>query len=169
MPIAEAAFGEKAGLVTMPTSAAAASFYLAARADALHNFLARVTTLCETQMRCFERRFVRNHRVVEIIREPRDAGFESQRVERAHADGRAVRGGNSGGHAFPEHPEMLARSDDFSPGAAEVRKPNQMRGHPVDGKFRICKFRKAFERQSARLCHDRARLWTFHRTTAGLV
>src|ERR1700683_2375339 len=98
-------------------------------------------------MRCFERRFVRT----------------------PHADGRAVRGVNSGVHALPEQPEMLARSDDFSPGAAEVRKPNQMRGHPVDGKFRICKFRKAFERQSARLRYDRARLWTFHRTTAGLV
>src|SRR5580704_3955120 len=97
---------------------------MAARTHPLHNFLSGVAALGKANMRRFERRFVRNYCVVEIVGEPWNSGFETQRVERGHADRRAVRGVNSCMHALPKQPEMFARRNNFRALAAKVRAPN---------------------------------------------
>ena len=120
-------------------------------------------------MRCFERRFVGNYRVVEIVREPRDSGFEAQHVKRSHADTGAVRGVNSGVHTLPKQPEVFARSDDFRAMAAKMSAANKMRGNTVYGNLCVSKFRKTFQREPASLRDDGAGLRSFHRKTAELV
>src|SRR5580693_6895479 len=94
---------------------------MAARTHPLHNFLSGVASLGETNVRRFERGFVRNYCVVEIVGEPWNSGLETQRVERGHADRRAVRGVNSCVHAVPKQPEMFARRDNFRTVAAKAR------------------------------------------------
>src|ERR1700723_1685692 len=142
MPMAAFAAGGNAALVMMPTSLVSATALSAARAfaiadcaawlstlcasvswarrrvsgvggSALDNFLAGVAAFGEADVRRFQRGFVRNHGVVEVSREPRDAGFQAQGVHRAHADRGAVLRDNAGMKIAPQQSEMGARSDNF--------------------------------------------------------
>ncbi len=64
----------------------ALAVHVAARAHALDDFLSCVAAFVEADVRVFQSGFVGNHGVVEVGREPGDAGFEAQGVECSHAD-----------------------------------------------------------------------------------
>src|ERR1700683_3722232 len=124
------AAGENAELVTMPTSFASSAALAAGCADcvsvararrrvngaggsAFDDFLAGVAAFAETDVRRLQRSFVRNHGVVEIVRKPRNPGFQAQGIQRAHSNRGAVLRQGAGAQILPQQSEMRARRDYF--------------------------------------------------------
>ncbi len=99
----------------------ATSVHVAARAHALHDFLANVAALRMTNVARFERSLVRDVFVVEVVAKPGNAALEAKAIQRCIADRPAAECAHRRQQRRPEAGKMLAQGNQFDAGSAEER------------------------------------------------
>ena len=141
---------------------------MTARANALDDLLSHIAAFVEADVSRFDRRFVRNHRLIEIGREPGDPCFEPQRIQSSHAYRLAATRTN-GPHKFlPYRRELFATNEQLPSRLAEMWPLYPVARCPVDGRFGYGYFRRIGDGQ-AKLGQQFARPGTLHPKTSHLV
>ena len=136
------------------------------RAHPLDNFLPRIAALGKADVRVFQHRFVRNHRVMEVEREPRHSRLQAQPIQGFHSDRQTVLRMRAPPQTPPQKTQMLAGSDDLRAQAPEMGAPDQVRGHRIDLDLLGGHIGKTRQRQPGCLRNNRCRVGSFDRHAA---